>query len=121
NGLDLHVAFTAEESPDVDGKVKLRPWTLPAGEGRGEQTQQIVHAMVLHLSVTSAAHAAQSIEKKSFLLNTQKLVSTQFGLLLQVVGELRTREEEVFTGPDTGLIIIPWLEWRTAYLRVEVR
>src|SRR3954447_5477925 len=51
SGLQLQVAFTAEESSDRNGKIELKPWIVSLSRGKKEtQSQQVVHSVTLNLT-----------------------------------------------------------------------
>ena len=55
NGLQLQIAFTAQESSDRDGRIELKPYIFSLGAGRKEsEGQQVLHSVTLDLSASLA-------------------------------------------------------------------
>jgi hypothetical protein len=116
NGLQLHIAFTAEESDEGDGSIELKPWiiSLKMGEKQVEKNQ-IVHAVTLNLSATL-------VDELPPPFRGTELIEENMSLLLEIARELRTSYQGVvFVGPDTELIPPFPLFWRATNFRIEVR
>jgi hypothetical protein len=116
NGLQLHIAFTAEESAEGDGSIELKPWVVSVKVGEKEaEKNQIVHAVTINLSATLAQETPAPFKGS-------ELKEDELSLLLEVARELRTTYQGlVFVGPDTELIPPFPLVWRTGSLRIEIR
>lgn len=117
NGLQLQIAFTAEESSDKEGKIELKPYIFSLGAGKKEsQGQQVVHTVVLNLS-------ASLVQEPLPPFNGSELEDTDFSLLFEVIRQLQTSlpTNSIYAGPGTEFVPPFIVQWRNLSFQIEIR
>lgn len=116
NGIQLQIAFTAEESGSTEGGINLKPWIISvSGKGKEASSSSIAHIVTLNLMAEVQPELPPPIQLRN-------LGEEDFGLLLDVVRFLRENQHAtVFNGPDTELVPPFVHTWRSHVFSVEIR
>jgi hypothetical protein len=115
SGLQMQIAFTAEQTTDKTGKLELKPWIISVGgEKNSSETHQIAHFITLNLSASIIPEPPPPF--------TGVELEDRFNLLLETVREIREHYQAVvFSGPDTELMQPFIVIWRGWYYSIEIR